>query len=111
MSSLFGGFSRLSEGHKDPAHQVLVSHASLSLHFPNIPSTEINEGYQERLARLLKFNGVPVKNLAHLEVKQGRERVKGMGARRVAFLMLSSVLAHWMARPRPTWQFTYSDSY
>ncbi|EKU21166.1 trypsin family [Nannochloropsis gaditana CCMP526] len=28
---------------------------------------EINEGYQERLARLLKFNGVPVKNLAHLE--------------------------------------------
>ncbi|EWM20423.1 trypsin family [Nannochloropsis gaditana] len=72
---------------------------------------EINEGYQERLARLLKFNGVPVKNLAHLEVKQGRERVKGMGARRVAFLMLSSVLAHWMARPRPTWQFTYSDSY
>lgn len=94
MPSLFGGFSRLSEGLKDPAHQVLVSHASLSLHFPNIPTTEINEGYQERLARLLKFNGVPVKNLAHLEVKQGRERVKGMGARRAAFLLLWSVLAH-----------------
>ena len=31
-------------------------------------TTEVNEGYEERLARLVAFNGERVRNLAHLEV-------------------------------------------
>ena len=30
--------------------------------------TEMNEGYEERLSRLVAFNGERVRNLAHLEV-------------------------------------------
>jgi hypothetical protein len=42
---------------------------------PSSQPTEVNEGFEERLSRLVAFNGQKVRNLAHLEVRVGLDRL------------------------------------